>query len=129
MTLEEFKQRFREFSIINDMNMDSRLLQIPGEKHYWVSCLIDAKNERYKTLKVKKKTKESLTKKIIEEGIVNLNKQTLDNLENTDSIEKLNDRLHELEMLIEYLELCVKIISFIGGDMKNILELRRLQLE
>jgi len=129
MTLEELKQRFREFSVINDMNMDSRLLQIPGEKHYWVSCLIDAKNEKYKTLKVKKKTKDSLTRKIIEEGVINLSKQTLDNVENTDAIEKLNDKIHELDMLIEYLELCVKIISFIGNDMKNILELRRLQLE
>jgi hypothetical protein len=53
----------------------------------------------------------------------------LDNVENTDAIEKLNDKIHELDMLIEYLELCVKIISFIGNDMKNILELRRLQLE
>ena len=129
MTLDELRDRYREFASINDMNMDSRLLKIPGEKHYWVSCLIDAKNERYRAIKAKKKTKESLTKKIIEEGVVNLNKQTLDNLENTESMENLNDLIHDLDMKIEYLELCVKNITFIGNDMKNILELRRLQLE
>jgi hypothetical protein len=129
MTLDELQERYKEFASINDMNMDSRLLRIPGEKHYWVACLIDAKNQKYKALKAKKKTKESLTKKMIEEGVVSLNKQTLDSLENTESMEKLNDLIHNLDMRIEYLEHCVKNITFIGNDVKNILELRKLQLE
>lgn len=126
---EEYVQEYMEFTKINDLNLEQRVMRVPAEKHCWVERLILAKKEKYKLLLTKKKTKETLTKKMIEGGIVNLSKQTLDSLENTETMEEINERLQELEHLIEFLELTVKNITFIGNDIKNILELKRMQME
>ena len=126
--LEQFQNEYSEFAKINDMNLEQRAMRVPAEKHYWVARLIDAKKEQYVLLRNKKKVKEAMTRKMIEEGIVNLSKQTLDGLENTETIESLNEKIQENELLIEFLELTVKNITFIAQDIKNILVLKEMQM-
>ena len=63
----------------------------------------------------------------MEESPVALNKQVLEDLDKTPSLENINQKIKEQEYLIEYLEKLVSQITFIGNDIKNILELRKLQ--
>lgn len=127
--LTEYKERYIEFTSIDDFNLAQTTKRVPAEKHYWVSCLIDAKVRRHALFKNKKKLKHALTEKVISEGIVNLNKKTLDDIENSDKFEELNLQIDELEFLIEYLELIVKNITFIGNDIKNMLTIKQLENE
>lgn len=129
LKIEELQEEFLVFTKIDDFNMDDRLKRIPAFKHSWISRLIDAKRERFSLLKVKRKTKEALTKRMIEEGVVQLTKQTLDSLENTDKMEEINDNIQEIDLLIEYLEFIVKNVSFIGNDWKLVIEHKKLELE
>lgn len=127
--LNEYKERYIEFTRIDDFNLAQTTKRVPAEKHYWVSCLIDAKIRRNSLLKTKKKVKQALTEKVISEGIVNLNKKTLDDIENSDKFEEMNLKIEELDFLVEYLELIVKNITFIGNDIKNMLTIKQLENE
>jgi hypothetical protein len=124
---QQYNQRYLAFAKINDLTLEDVLKIVPEEKHYWVTELIETKINRNTLLKKKKKLKQALTEKVIKDGIVNLNKKTLDDIENSDQFEDINTTLDEMDSLVEYLEFIVKNITFIGNDIKNILTLKQLQ--
>ena len=107
--------------------MSSVTKRVPAEKHFWVCRLIDAKIEKDKLYKLKASTKHTLQKKLEEEAPVKLNKQVLDDLDKTPSLENINQKIKEIEYLVEYLDRVVSLITFISQDIKNIIELKKLQ--
>jgi DNA-dependent RNA polymerase auxiliary subunit epsilon len=125
--IKKYQAQYEEFVKIDDFNLEFITKRVPSEKHFWVCRLIDAKIEKDKLYKLKASTKHILQKRIMEESPVALNKQVLDDLDKTPSLENINQKIKEQEYLIEYLEKLVSQITFIGNDIKNILELRKLQ--
>ena len=125
--IKKYQTQYEEFAKINDFNLEDVTRRVPSEKHFWVCRLIDAKIDKDKLYKLKASTKHTLQKKLMEESPVALNKQYLDDLDKTPSLEAINQKIKEQEYLIEYLEKLVSQITFIGNDIKNILELRKLQ--
>jgi hypothetical protein len=125
--IKKYQTQYEEFAKITDFNLEDVTRRVPSEKHFWVCRLIDAKIEKDKLYKLKASTKHILQKRIMEESPVALNKQVLDDLDKTPSLEAINQKIKEQEYLIEYLEKLVSQITFIGNDIKNILELRKLQ--
>jgi hypothetical protein len=126
-TIKKYQQQYEEFCKIDDFTLEDRTKRVPAEKHFWVCRLIDAKIEKDKLYRAKASTKSMLQKKIMEESPVVLNKQVLDDLDKTPSLENINQKIKEQEYLIEYLEKLVSQITFIGNDIKNILELKKLE--
>lgn len=122
-----YQKQYEEFCNFDDFNLEDRTKRVPAEKHFWVCRLIDAKIDKDKLYKQKASTKNTLQRRIQEDSPVVLNKQVLDDLDKTPSLEAINQKIKEQEYLIEYLEKLVSQITFIGNDMKNIIELRKLQ--
>ena len=125
---DDYRKQYTEFTKINDMNLEERTMHVPAEKHYWVERLIDAKRLKFKLQKERKQQKDANIKKAINEGVVNLSKQTLDKLENTKEIEELDEKIQDQELLIEYLEQVVRHITYIAQDIKNILTIKEMQM-
>ena len=124
--LEKYNQRYVEFARITPINFEDRVNAVPEEKHYWVTELTRKEHEKRVLLKAKKRIKDALTQKIIDEGIVSLNKQTLDGLEHSDKLEEINEKLADVESAIIYLDRIVKNVTFIGQDIKNIIAWKQL---
>jgi Na+-translocating ferredoxin:NAD+ oxidoreductase RnfG subunit len=125
--IKKYQAQYEEFTKIDDFNLESITKRVPAEKHFWVCRLIDAKIEKDKLYKQKEATKQVLQKKLVEEAPVKLNKQVLDDLDKTPSLENINQKIKEQEYLIEYLEKLVNQITFIGNDIKNIINIKQLQ--
>ena len=125
--LEQYQKQYIEFCNIDDFNLEQRAKKVPAEKHFWVSRLIEAKIKKGQLLKQKKQLKFEVTKKLIGDAPVSLNKKTLDQIEDTPQLEQINDSLQEMDYLIEYLEHLVKAISFIAQDIKNIISIKTLE--
>jgi hypothetical protein len=126
---EEYQQEIVEFLKLNDFNMAERLKSVPAVKHSWIFRLNLAKKEKDKLLKAKKKIKDALIENRIATGVVNLSKTTLDGIENDAKLEDINERISELEFLIEYLNNVVNMILWIHQDIKNILDHKRIEME
>lgn len=127
--IEEYSNEYKEFVNIDDFNMEERVKKIPSQKHFWVARLIEAKQEKVNLHRKRAKQRHENIKKAKEEGIINFSKQTLDKLDQTKEIEEIDEKLEDINLLIEFLELTVKNVSFIAKDIQNIIDLRRLQLE
>jgi hypothetical protein len=125
--IKKYQQQYEEFTKIDDFNLEDVTRRVPAEKHFWVCRLIDAKIDKDKLYKLKASTKHTLQKKIMEESPVALNKQVFDDLDKTPSLEAINQKIKEQEYLIEYLEKLVSQITFIGNDIKNIIEIKKIQ--
>lgn len=125
--IKKYQQQYEEFVKIDDFTLESVTKRVPAEKHFWVCRLIDAKIEKDKLYKLKAHTKKTLQQKLMEESPVALNKQVLNDLDKTPSLENINQKIKENEVMIEYLEKIVSQITFIGNDIKNILQLKILQ--
>lgn len=125
--IKKYQAQYEEFCKIDDFNLDERAKRVPAEKHFWVCRLVDAKIEKDRLYKLKASTKNTLQKKIMEESPVTLNKQILDDIEKSTSLESINHKIKEIEYLIEYLEKLVNQVTFIAQDIKNIVEIKKMQ--
>jgi hypothetical protein len=127
--IKKYQSQYEEFAKITDFNLEDVTRRVPSEKHFWVCRLIDAKIEKDKLYRSKASTKHTLQKRIMEESPVALNKQVLDDLDKTPSLEAINQKIKEQEYLIEYLTKIVDIITYISQDIKNIILIKQLETQ
>lgn len=126
--IERYKEEIGKDLIINDFNIKDVQLKLPSRKHFWAARLIDAKIAHHKLIKHKKSLKESLVKRIIGESPVRITQQTAEiAAETTDELQNINVQVKDYEFVIEYLEKIEKIMSGMGFDIKNIIEIQKLE--
>lgn len=125
--LEKYQNQYEEFSKIDDFNIYEKSKKVPNEKHFWICRLIESEKEKYSLIKQKKKIKDDVIKKILRESPVNLDKKTLDKIDNSTEMDEINEKLIEIDFLIKYLDLVVKSITYIDQSFKNIINIKTLE--
>lgn len=126
--LKRYKEEIGNDLIINDFNIKDVQLKLPSRKHFWVARLIDAKIEHSRLLKKRKALKTALVKKIMSESPVKITQSTAESAaDGLDEMQLINDSIKEYDFIIEYLEKVEKIMSSMHWEIKNIVELNRLE--
>ncbi len=125
--IKRYQQQYEEFCKIDDFNLDAVAKRVPAEKHFWVCRLIDAKIEKDRLIRLKNKKREDVQQKLLQESPVKLNKQYLDKIDESDALVDLTQKIKDQEFVIEYLDLLVRQVTFIAQDIKNIVEIKKLQ--
>lgn len=129
MSYEKFV-RYKE-AIENDLKIDqfnihNKINEIPSLKHFWVAKLIESKIE----LKNLQRKKSELLKKVKESASIGLklSAASIKEMENKSPIlTEINEEIEELELVIEYLEKAEKIFSSTTYDLKNAIELMKME--
>lgn len=124
--IAKYFERYKEFAKIDDFNLEQRTKQVINEKQFFLSEWAKTKVSIFALNKTKSKVKDTAAKKIVENGPVSLTKKTLDNIENFPAIEEINEKIKEQELVLQILDQIVKQISFIGTDIKNIIDATRI---
>lgn len=127
--IKQYQDLYVEFCKIDDFNLEDRAKKVPAEKHFWVARLIQAKIDRDRLLKQKKGLSISLTKQVASDNrLVAASQRDIEAMVNTsDTMEEINEKIRQQDFLVEYLELLVKQVTFIAQDIKNIIEIRKLE--
>ena len=126
--LNKYKEQINKDLYIDDFNIKEAQLKLASKKHFWVSRLIDSKIELNKLNSQKKKLKKSLSIKIVEEAPVKLSPQSVElAVEASDDIQSLNEKIKEYEFLVEYLEKVEKIMQSMQWEIKNIIDINKLE--
>lgn len=127
-TLKRYIEEVNKDLIIDDFNIKDSQMKLPSRKHFWVARLMDAKINKTKLLSKKKQHKKELVARIINESPVKITTQTAEAAaENTSDIEIINEKLKELDFIIEYLEKVEKIFSSIHWEIKNIIQINQME--
>lgn len=129
MAWDEFKKIVKEITEdlkVDRMNLDEKILRIPSIKHFWVAKLYTTKI-RILTLEKKKKSRiEELKNGYVSE--IGLSKAGMvQNLNSDDEIMKMNDELEELKLIVDYLEDAKFVLGRVTDDLKNRIELEKVE--
>lgn len=114
---------------VDDFNIKEVQMRLPARKHFWVARLMESKIRRGKLLKKRADLKESLIQGIIDESPVRLTTGTAGGLANKhESVKKIDKAVRELEYIIEYLEKVEKVFSTMHWELKNIIDINKMEL-
>lgn len=126
--LKKYKEEIGSDLLITDFNIKEIQLKLPSRKHFWAARLIDAKITLDKLHKKRKALKKTLATKIIAEAPVKLTQQAAEAAAETSTdLVQIADNIKEYEFIVEYLEKVEKIMSSMGFDIKNIIEIQKLE--
>lgn len=129
MAWEQFEKIVKEIESdlkIDRMNMDEKILQIPSIKHFWVAELYRSKIQIQKLENYKKERVKELQSTLVTE--IGLSKNSLVNQINSDEkIIKINSKLDELKLIVEYLEDVKFVMNKVTDDIKNRIELEKVE--
>lgn len=129
MSFEKFityKEAIEKDLKIDQFNIHSKVNEIPSLKHFWVGKLIESKIE----LKNLQRKKSDLIKKVQSSADVGIKlslQSTKEMLAKSPVVAEINEEIEELELVIEYLEKAEKIFSSTTYDIKNAIELMKLE--
>jgi len=124
---DKYKADFEKDFKVDAFNLEKVALELPSRKHFWVARLHDLKRRRYK-LELSKKTLENeVLRQMQDKSPVKLDKGVTSKIRNNSSMQELSEELKNLDMVIAWLDDAVRIITFMSNDVKNIIEIKKLE--
>lgn len=124
---EEYEKEIFSDTKIDELNLLEKQLQLPAIKHKWVARLITHKRKVNNLQKKRKEIKEIVLSKMsdIPKGIP---KKMLDaKIDTTEEIQKIDEKIEEHNIMVEYLEKVEQIFKSMSFDLKNIIDINKLE--
>jgi len=126
--LEKYSEELKNDLQLDEINVKDKSLMTPSIKHKWVKRLIDAKIELNRQDITKSKIIDELNTKITNESNVSLSPITIRKaVENTETYRKIEESIEDQKVLVEYLEKIEKIVTSLTYDLKNVIDVIRLE--
>lgn len=127
--LEEFQSELQEDTKIDEINLLEKQMMLPAIKHKWVARLIHYKRNLNSLNRKKKELRESVLKTLEQTGMPpGLPKSSIDKkIESSAPIIKLQEEIDDVEITIEYLEKVETILRSMTYDMKNIVDITKME--
>ena len=126
---DKYRAELTEELDLSDFNMKDVQMRLPGVKHKWVARLIQQKIEMNKYKKLKHEAVEAVMQNLRKENPVLLSDSTLaKQAEKNETIQKINLKMEECEILIEYLEKVEAVCRGTSFDIKNLVEIKKLEM-
>jgi hypothetical protein len=126
--LERYIKEIEEDLKIDEFNIKEASLKSPGRKHFWVSRLIHHKRnllnlENQRSSLLKDVTRELQAQAIVKLSVPAAEKAVLQ----SQPIKDLQTKINEEKLIIEFLEKTEKTFSSLTYDIKNIVEIMKLE--
>jgi len=113
---------------LDELNLKEAALMLPAKKAKWVSRLMIEKNNLNMLYKQKNETIREAVKEIQKESAVKLTTPTLEKAsERHPTVVQLNQEIKTLQIVIDFLERVEKTMQSIGFDIKNLIELIKME--
>jgi len=126
--LKKYMDEIGQDLVVDDFNLKEVQMRLPARKHFWVARLMDAKVEKNRLLLKKKRLKKELTKKVITESPIKISISTAEqHAERHETILQITELINEYIVIVEYLEKCEKVLSSMSFDLKNIVEINKME--
>jgi wobble nucleotide-excising tRNase len=128
--LERYDEELKADVSIDAFTVHDVQLKLPAIKHKWVGRLMRHKLEISQLKKQRGKDKDEVMKRLREEADVRLSQTALNAVvDKHQDIEKMSNKINELQIVIEYLEKVEKILSSMTFDIRNLTEIMKLETQ
>lgn len=127
----KYNEELQKDMHIDELNLSQVALSLPAIKHKWVSRLILTKSQIFKLEKRKKDYKDSIVNKIKNDtnklSLIAIDISINENEEYKKSLSKTDEEIEELKLIVLYLEKVENIFKNMTYDLKNIIDLNKLE--
>lgn len=129
VNLDDFIKELQNDTKIDEINLLQKQLMLPAIKHKWVARLIDQKRKLNSLKRKKKIVRAAVIASLEKDGLPpGLPKSTLDKkIDSSDAIQKIDEEMEDTEIVIEYLEKVENIFRSMTYDLKNVIDINRLE--
>lgn len=125
---EKYHKEIGNLVKIDEFNMKQVQMDLPAHRHYWVGRLMFHKSEVSKLKKARVQAMTKIKEKLAGESPVVLTPKTLENsAEQHPLIQKVDEQITENDMLIEYLSKIEANFRSISYDIKNLIDIVKLE--
>jgi len=125
---EKYEQEIKKYVTVDEFNMKQIQMDLPATRHYWVGRLMFHKQEINKLKKLRKQAQIKITEKMQEESPIGLSAKTVYAAsDNHPIIVKIDEQIVENELLVEYLTKIESNFRSISFDLKNLIEITKLE--
>lgn len=126
---DKYRAELEEELDLSDFNMKDVQMKMPAIKHKWVARLIQQKIELNKYKKLKGDAIDNIVQNSRKDNPVLLSDMALaKQAEKHDIVQKINLKMEECEILIDYLEKVEKVCSSTSYDIKNLVDIKKLEM-
>lgn len=126
--LDRYIKEIEADLVLDEMNLRDVQLRLPSKKHFWVARLIKHKIEINNYKKQKEELKRVLVEKVVVDSPVVVSKALAERkVDDLAEMNTLNNKIKELEYVIELLEKVEKNFNSMTYDIKNIVEILKLE--
>jgi hypothetical protein len=125
----KFTEEIQLDTHIDEINVLQKQLMLPAIKHKWVSRLIENKRKLNNLISKKDKIKKEVLEQLTEKGLPpNLPKTSLEQkIKDSDVYKKIEEEISDTTLVIEYLEKVETILRSMTYDIKNIIDINKLE--
>ncbi len=128
LMLEEYIKELEEDLSINELNLKDYQLKLPAIKHKWAGRCIRLKLEISQLTKTSESIKKALIEKIQQNSAVKLSIPAVTAaVETHEEYKKFMSQIQEKKLLIELLEKAEKTLNSATYDVKNLIEIMKLE--
>jgi ribosomal protein L17 len=126
--LEEYIKEMGNDVDLDEFNLKDTQLKLPALKHKWVGRLIRHKNELERYQSSRDVMIKQVAQEIIEQATYQVTLPSAQKAaEKHTTIKKIDENIREQKLIIDFLEKGEKIFSGMGFDIKNIIEIMKLE--
>ena len=126
--LKKFIEDVGKDLVLDDFNLKEAQMRLPARKHFWVARLMETKIKRGELSKKKAQLKKNITKEVIATSPVKISQSSAEHAaERHDSLQSISSKIYECNMIIEYLEKVEKVMGQMGFDIKNIIDVQKME--
>lgn len=126
--LNEYIKELENDLKIDELYLKDYSLRLPGIKHKWAGRCIRHKSELFELKAQKEKRKKVIKDKLLESSPVKPTLPVLDKLvDGSDEIKEFENKINELSLVIELLEKAEKTLSSASYDLKNLIDIIKLE--
>tara|TARA_R110000868_G_scaffold138335_1_gene352358 strand:- start:8835 stop:9230 length:396 start_codon:yes stop_codon:yes gene_type:complete len=126
--LEKYITEMEQDLRVDAFNIKEVQLRLPAIKHKWVGRFVRHKMELMSLHKSRDLKKKELVLKVIEQSPVKITEYTAEKTaESTTTLKEIDEKVNEIKLIIELLEKSEKTFSSMTYDIKNMIELQKLE--
>lgn len=126
--LEKYVKELETDVVLDELNLKEAALMLPARKAKWVSRLIQEKNNLNDLLRKRTKIVNEVVEEIRKEAPVKLATPTLEKTaERHAKVIEISNEIDERKNVIDFLERVEKTMHSIGFDIKNLIDIIKME--
>ena len=128
--LDKYQLELKNDITIDEMNMKDRSLFITSIKHKWVGYLMRHKIDLKKLENGRELMVNTISEQLLEKPDMQLSHAAVRRkAESHETIIKVDEQIEGYKIIIEYLEKVEKVVNSMTWDLKNIIELVKMETQ